>query len=273
VLLLDQELDEAFDVWCFPLEVAFGGVCGTDVGLEEEEAGVGKGPVIGDGEFLLVVLDVSDYTFEILVVADQFEGGGGTDALDGVEVVAAEEDAEIDKLNLLVSCILPSEGIPYLLPLHAKTLHDLVQVDFQNRLFALLAEGKMSQEDGCVECERVHILTCRGIDLSTPRQRCTLRLRLCWRNNVRNAHQLQQPLALLVVLPCHPDRPSRELLHVFCCACLFGFLGCSMSFCLSLESLCKLARFELGGRAVEDVERLDAIVYHAESSVEETHEM
>jgi hypothetical protein len=273
VLLLDEKLDESFDVWCFPLEVAFGGVGGADVRLEEEEASVSEGPVVGNGELLLVVLDVSNHAFEVLVVADQFEGGGGADALDGVEVVAAEEDAEIDELHLLVLYVSPSEGIPYLLPLHAETLHDLVQVDLQNWLFALLAEGEMPQQNGCVECERVHILTCSGIDLSTPRQRCTLCLRLSWRNDVWNAHQLQQPLALLVVLPRDSDRPSRELLHVFCCACLFGFLGRSVSFRFPLESLCKLAGFEFRRRAVEDVEGLDAIVNHAESTVEEAHEM
>jgi hypothetical protein len=46
-----------------------------------------------------------------------------------------------------------------------------------------------------------------------------------------------------------------------------------MSLCLSLKSLCKLAGLELGRRAVEDVEGFDAIVYHAESSVEKTHKM
>jgi hypothetical protein len=178
-------------------------------------------------------------------------------------------------MNWICQCCvnLKSKDMFYLLPLHAETLHDLVQVDLQNRLFALLAEGKMPQQDGCVECERIHILRCRGIHLSTPRQRCALRLRLCWRNNVRNTHQLQQPLTLLVVFPCNPDRASRELLHVFCCARLFGLLCCSVSLCLSLKSLCKLAGLELGRRAVEDVEGFDAIVYHAESSVEKTHKM
>jgi hypothetical protein len=40
----------------------------------------------------LVVLDVLDYAFEVFVIADELEGGGGADAFDGIEVVAAEED-------------------------------------------------------------------------------------------------------------------------------------------------------------------------------------
>jgi hypothetical protein len=102
VLLLDKELDQTLDVGRFPLEVALGGVSGADVGFEEELASVGEGPVFGEGEFFLVGLDVCDDTFEGFVVADEFEGGGGADALDGVEVVAAEEDAEVDELGLLV---------------------------------------------------------------------------------------------------------------------------------------------------------------------------
>jgi len=45
---------------------------------------------------------VFDYAFEILVVADELEGSGGPDAFDGVEVVAAEQNAEVDELVSLV---------------------------------------------------------------------------------------------------------------------------------------------------------------------------
>jgi hypothetical protein len=50
----------------------------------------------------LVVFDVLDDAFEVFVIADEFEGSGGADAFDGVEVVATEEDAEVDEL-LVVS--------------------------------------------------------------------------------------------------------------------------------------------------------------------------
>jgi hypothetical protein len=118
VLLFDEELDEALDVRSFPLEVAFGVLGGFDVGFEEKKAGIGEGPVFGKGELLLIGLDVRDYAFEVLVVADQFEGGGGADAFDGVEVVAAEEDAEVDELMLSESCISRQdvEVIPVLAP-------------------------------------------------------------------------------------------------------------------------------------------------------------
>jgi hypothetical protein len=105
VFVLDEELDEALDVGAVPLEVALGRVGGTHVGLEEEKACVGVGPVVGDGELLLVGLDVRDDAFEVLVVADEFEGRGRADAFDGVEVVAAEEDAKVDELEVLVACI------------------------------------------------------------------------------------------------------------------------------------------------------------------------
>lgn len=54
----------------------------------------------------MVVFDVFDDAFEVFVVADELEGGGGADAFDGVEVVAAEEDAEVDELRVVsvLSC-------------------------------------------------------------------------------------------------------------------------------------------------------------------------
>lgn len=41
-----------------------------------------------------------DYFLEGAVVADEFEGGRRAYAFDRVDVVAAEEDAEVDKLYI-----------------------------------------------------------------------------------------------------------------------------------------------------------------------------
>ena len=40
-----------------------------------------------------------NYAFEVLVLADELESGAGTDAFDGVEVVTAEENAEVNELG------------------------------------------------------------------------------------------------------------------------------------------------------------------------------
>jgi len=168
---------------------------------------------------------------------------------------------------------MQSEMFLYLFSLHAQALEHLVQMNFQDGLFALLAKGKMSEQDGCVEGQRVHILTGSRVHLAASRQRRALCLRLRRRNNVRNAHQLQQQLALLVVLPRDPDRPPRELLHVLCCTRLLCLLDSRVCLRLALESLGELTRLELGGCAIEDVEGLDAVLDHAEGAVEEAHEM
>jgi hypothetical protein len=102
VLVLYEKFYQALHVGRFPLKVAFWVVGGAHVGLEEEETRIGEGPVFGQNELLLVGLDVRNYAFEVLVVADELEGGGGADAFDGVEVIAAEENAEIDELDMLV---------------------------------------------------------------------------------------------------------------------------------------------------------------------------
>jgi hypothetical protein len=78
----------------------------------------------------------------------------------------------------------------YLRPLHAQTLQHSVQVDLENRLFALLAEGEMAQQNGRVEGQRVHVLARSRIDLAAPCQRRALCLCLGGRHDVRNAHEL-----------------------------------------------------------------------------------
>jgi hypothetical protein len=70
------------------------------------------------------------------------------------------------------------------------------------------------------------------------------------------------------VLPRDSDSSPRELLHVLSRARLLCFLGRGVSLGLPLEALCELARLELRGRAVEDVEGLDAVLDHAEGAVE-----
>lgn len=142
-----------------------------------------------------------------------------------------------------------------------------------NRLLPLLAKREMPQQNRRLKAQRIHILARRRVDLALPRQHSTLRLRLRRRNDIRHAHQLQQPLALGVVLPRDPHRPPRKLLHVLRRARLARLLESLVRLLLALEALGELARLELGGRAVEDVERLDAVVDHAEGAVEHAHDV
>jgi hypothetical protein len=99
VLFLDQELDKSLNVWGFPLEVAFWVIGRSYVRLEEEEARIGERPVVRDGKLLGGLrLDVFDDAFQVVVLTDEFKGCAGADAFDGIEIVAAEEDTEVDEL-------------------------------------------------------------------------------------------------------------------------------------------------------------------------------
>jgi len=69
------------------------------------------------------------------------------------------------------------------------------------------------------------------------------------------------------------NSPSAELLDLLRRAHLLHLLLLLLRLTLALEPLGQLARLELGWCAVEDVERLDAIVDDAECAVEEAHEM
>lgn len=76
-------------------------VGGADVGVYEEVAGVFEGPVFGEGVLLAlgVGFDPFDDAFKGFVFTDEAEGGPGADLWDGVDVVAAEEDAEVYELE------------------------------------------------------------------------------------------------------------------------------------------------------------------------------
>lgn len=101
----------------------------ADVGVEEEFAGFGEGPVVWEGVFLLGIgFDVVDDFFESAEFADEFEGGVRADLWDWVDVVAAEEDAEVDELKVLLACMLcrKCKAHSYLLSFHTKPLENTV---------------------------------------------------------------------------------------------------------------------------------------------------
>lgn len=122
-----------------------------------------------------------------------------------------------------------------------------------DRLLALLAKRQMSQQYRRIKTQRIHVLARRGIHLARARQHRALRLGLGRRNDVGNPHQLQQPLALLVVLPRDPHRAARKLLDVLGRAGFFRLLEPLVGLLLARVPLGELARLELGRGAVKDV--------------------
>ncbi len=98
MFLFYQILDEALDIRCLPFEVTFWSVCRAYVRFEEENAGISKRPVIRNGE-LCARFDMFNDAFEIVVLTDEFESGGRTNAFYRVEVIATEEDTEVDELK------------------------------------------------------------------------------------------------------------------------------------------------------------------------------
>ena len=92
-------------------------------------------------------------------------------------------------------------------------------------------------------------------------------------DDIRDAHEFQQSLTLLVVLPRDTDGPPGELLNILRGTRLLSLLERLLRFGLALEAAGQLAGLELRRRAVEYVERFYAILDHAKSTVEHTHDV
>jgi hypothetical protein len=160
-----------------------------------------------------------------------------------------------------------------LFPLHVETFQNLGHVNLLDRFLPLLAKGQVSQENGRVEAQGIHILTRRGVYLARARKLRALGLGLGRGDDVGNTHELQQPLALGVVLAGDAHRPPRKLLDIFGRARFLGLLEAFGSFLLARETLGQLARLQLGGCAVKDVDGLDAVVNHTQGAVEHAHKV
>lgn len=161
----------------------------------------------------------------------------------------------------------------YLVHGKIQAFQHLVQVDFLDGHLTLLTEGEMAEEYGRIEGQGVHVLTGSSKDLAGTSQGSTLGFGFSGSDNVGNAHELEKSLSFGVVLSGNTDSTTTELFHVLCGSCLLGLFVCLFGFGLALEAFGEFARLELWWSTVEDVEWLDAVVNHAQGTVEHSHEM
>ena len=124
-------------------------VCGTDIRLKEQVARIFEGPVIGNCVFLFrILLNGFDDCFKGAMFTYQLQSGVGADFRDRIDIVTAEKNTKIDKLDGSEEELLEKISvIKYLLHLHSKSFQNTIKVYLLNRLFALLTECKMSQQD------------------------------------------------------------------------------------------------------------------------------
>ena len=117
----------------------------TNIRVEEQFSRFLVWPVIGQFILLLgIVFDVSHHLFQASVIQNQFEGSVGYNFRYGIDVIAAQEDAEIYELDSALVRYGVSEIHAYLLPVHSQAFKNSVEMDFLNGFLALLAECEMS---------------------------------------------------------------------------------------------------------------------------------
>lgn len=141
-LLRHEELHQPVDVRGIPFELAVWVVGRPHIGVEEEVARVGVGPVFGEHQLGFPSLDGLDDLLQRAVFADQLQGRMWADFWNRVEVVAAQEDAEVGKLHLLIT-FGEKLGVTYLFAVHVKATQDFVEEDFLDGFFTLLTECKV----------------------------------------------------------------------------------------------------------------------------------
>lgn len=102
-----------------------------------------------------LAVDKLDNVLEGAVLAHELEGGLGAHTLDGLEVVAAEEDTELDELTGSAEM---NALLAHLVHGHLQTLERFVKVDLGDGHLLSLGEGQVAEEDRRVEGECVHVL-------------------------------------------------------------------------------------------------------------------
>ncbi len=168
------------------------------------------------------------------MLPDELQRALRADAFDGFEVVASQEDAQVDELRHV----------------HFETLQRPFEVNLGNGRLARLGEGEVAVEDGRAERERVHVLRPRCVDFATARELSALRFSfgrclgknedsMRWRtmewggkegretyDDEGDAHEAEEFPTLFVMLARYLDRAPGEAVHVFRGTCKRGLVVC-----------------------------------------------
>ena len=86
-----------------------------------------------------------DYIFERAMFAYEVQCGLWTDFRDWINVVTAEKNTEVDKLESLLVTIRSSTFWLYLFSFHFQPYKYAIEMDFQYRLLTLLAISKVTE--------------------------------------------------------------------------------------------------------------------------------
>mmetsp|Transcript_94900 Transcript_94900/g.284400 ORF Transcript_94900/g.284400 Transcript_94900/m.284400 type:complete len:273 (+) Transcript_94900:420-1238(+) len=182
LLLIDEVLAQPVHVAVRPLDVGVGGLL-DHLWLLEELARLLKGE--GLGQRVLGRVNLLERLLDATVVLDELERLDRTDALDRIGVVAAAQDAQVDELLLV----------------ELEALERRLQVDLDDRHLARLRHRQVAHEDRRAEREGVGVLGARREDDAALGERGARRLRLARRVDDGHAHQLEEGLDLLRLLP------------------------------------------------------------------------
>jgi hypothetical protein len=140
----DQELHQAIHIGRFPLKVALLVLSRVDIRMEEELSSSFIWPVLGNGVF--GVFEGLYHPVKSTMIANEFQCCLRSDAFDGVDIVATQEDAKIEKLSWChqYDRLQNQDNTRYLWHFHTKTSERFVEMYFLNRLLTLLTERQMS---------------------------------------------------------------------------------------------------------------------------------
>mmetsp|Transcript_89554 Transcript_89554/g.267104 ORF Transcript_89554/g.267104 Transcript_89554/m.267104 type:complete len:201 (+) Transcript_89554:590-1192(+) len=187
----------------------------------------------------------------------ELDGRRGAHTPEGVAVVAAGEDAEVNEL------------------IHAdvQLLQRPLQGHLQNLLLLRLRRHEIADEDFGAEGQAVCVLRGGRVDLAVSAEGGAGGLRLARRIHHRHAHEFQELLRLLVLLPRDADRGLGALEDLLAVARLHGGLQVCLGVGALLAPRIELLQLQLRRLAVEDVDGLDARLHELDSAREHSDDV
>mmetsp|Transcript_9583 Transcript_9583/g.14112 ORF Transcript_9583/g.14112 Transcript_9583/m.14112 type:complete len:327 (+) Transcript_9583:364-1344(+) len=198
-------------------------------------------------------INVIEYLLNGGVCPNQLQGSFGPDALDGIAIIATEQNTQINKFIRR-----ETQPINGLLIIH------LLQITL-----AGIGKGHLPQQDGTLEGERVHVLRPNAVDQSLATERGCLCLSLAGCINNWHAHQFEQSLTFIILLRTSPHETLGLLRLLLQVSLLLCFLESLLGLIPLLPPLHELTRFDIGRLTIEDVDWSDALGEESDGAIED----
>mmetsp|Transcript_21302 Transcript_21302/g.38507 ORF Transcript_21302/g.38507 Transcript_21302/m.38507 type:complete len:333 (-) Transcript_21302:194-1192(-) len=208
----------------------------------------------GVGNSIFVAVNVFENGFNVRVFTNEFEGSFGANALDAVAIIAAQQDAQVDKLIVV----------------EVQSLQSLFVIHGLNVGFGGIGKGHFAQQNGSAKGEGVHVFRGGRVYRARTGQGGCLGFRLTGCPHYGHTHEIQQSNTVLILLGSGSNQPFGLLVLFLHVSVFLRILESRLCLFPLFPAFHQFTTLEVGRLAIKDIDGPNSLRQEPNGSIEET---